>query len=256
MPDALRIAYPPVPNPKKPDFVLPAGTCDTHFHCFGPPDQFPFADTKAYVPAIAPFEHYMNLAAHLGIDRGVVTQPMGHGFDNTIQDVLIRWRRMQGRAALWVPGTDHAGIATQNVVERQLAAEGLSKGDLGREAFVERVWTYVDQTGGQILEQLKAIGCSCDWDRTCFTLDEGLSRAVREIFVRLYEDDLVYRGEYIINWCPRCLTALSNEEAEGAEAEGSLWHLRYPIEDAWAEAASQAAAAGAEADAGSSGDGA
>ena len=139
---------------------------------------------------------------------------MGHGLNNTIQDVLIRWRRMQGRVTLWVPGTDHAGIATQNVVERGLAAEGKTRHDLGRDAFIERVWKHVDLTGDRILGQLKAIGCSCDWTRTRFTLDEGLSRAVREIFVRLYERDLIYRGEYIINWCPRCLTALSNEEAE------------------------------------------
>ncbi|MEQ8328919.1 MAG: valine--tRNA ligase [Longimicrobiales bacterium] len=172
---------------------------------------------------------------------------MGHGLNNTIQDVLIRWRRMQGRASLWVPGTDHAGIATQNVVERQLAAEGKTRDDLGREAFVERVWDFVGETGGAILEQLKSIGCSCDWDRTRFTLDEELNRAVREVFVHLYEKDLIYRGEYIINWCPRCHTALSNEEAEGHETGGSLWHLRYPLaESAWGAAAA-AAEDGAEA---------
>ncbi|MFQ5537056.1 MAG: valine--tRNA ligase [Gemmatimonadota bacterium] len=172
---------------------------------------------------------------------------MGHGLNNTIQDVLIRWRRMQGRAALWVPGTDHAGIATQNVVERRLAAEGQHRDDLGREAFVERVWEFVRETGGVILDQLKAIGCSCDWERTRFTLDPELSRAVREVFVRLYEKGLIYRGKYIINWCPRCHTALSNEEAEGEEAEGRLWHIRYPIaESAW-EAAAAAREAGAEA---------
>jgi valyl-tRNA synthetase len=171
---------------------------------------------------------------------------MGHGLNNTVQDVLIRWRRMQGRAALWVPGTDHAGIATQNVVERQLAAEGCHRDDLGRERFVERVWAFVGETGGTILEQLKAIGASCDWERTRFTLDEELSRAVREVFVHLYEKDLIYRGEYIINWCPRCLTALSNEEAEGAETAGTLWHLRYPLPDSAAEAAAAAAARGAQ----------
>ena len=172
---------------------------------------------------------------------------MGQGLNNTIQDVLIRWRRMQGRTTLWVPGTDHAGIATQNVVERRLAEEGKTRYDLGREAFVQRVWEHVDRTGDRILDQLKAIGCSCDWTRTRFTLDEGLSRAVREIFVRLYEDDLVYRGEYIINWCPRCLTALSNEEAEGSESDGSLWHLRYPLAPGHEEAAAAARAAGAAA---------
>jgi len=156
---------------------------------------------------------------------------MGHGLNNTVQDVLIRWRRMQGRETLWVPGTDHAGIATQNVVERQLAAEGKTRYDLGREAFVERVWEWVRETGSTILRQLEAIGASCDWSRTRFTLDPGLSRAVREVFVRLYEKGLIYRGNYIINWCPRCLTALSNEEAEGEETVGKLYHLRYPLVD-------------------------
>src|SRR4051795_2516741 len=156
---------------------------------------------------------------------------MGHGLNNTVQDVLIRFERMRGRAALWLPGTDHAGIATQNVVERLLAEEGLTRFDLGRDAFVERVWEHVRETGAAILDQLKALGCSADWSRTYFTLDEGLSRAVREVFVRLYEKGLVYRGHYIINWCPRCLTALSNEEAEKEEVDGHLWHLRYPLAD-------------------------
>jgi valyl-tRNA synthetase len=156
---------------------------------------------------------------------------MGHGLNNTVQDVLIRFERMRGRRALWLPGTDHAGIATQNVVERELAQEGLTRFDLGRDAFVERVWAHVRETGAAILEQLKAIGSSADWSRTYFTLDEGLSRAVRETFVRLYEEGLVYRGHYIINWCPRCLTALSNEEVEKNEVDGRLWHLRYPLAD-------------------------
>jgi valyl-tRNA synthetase len=170
---------------------------------------------------------------------------MGHGLNNTVQDVLIRWRRMQGRASLWVPGTDHAGIATQNVVERLLAKEGLHRDDLGREKFVERVWDFVHETGGTILKQLEAIGCSCDWERTRFTLDEDLQRAVREVFVSLYEKGLIYRGEYIINWCPRCLTALSNEEAEGEETEGTLWDLRYPLVDGAGERAAEAASKGA-----------
>jgi valyl-tRNA synthetase len=156
---------------------------------------------------------------------------MGHGLNNTIQDVLIRFERMLGRDAMWIPGTDHAGIATQNVVERQLGNEGLTRQDLGREAFVERVWEWVDTYGNTIIEQLKVIGCSCDWDRTRFTLDPGLSRAVREVFVQLYEKGLIYRGNYIINWCPRCQTALSNEEAEHQEVEGKLWHIRYPLVD-------------------------
>lgn len=154
---------------------------------------------------------------------------MGHGLNDTVQDAVIRFERMRGRQVLWLPGTDHAGIATQNVVERLLAKEGLSRFDLGREAFVERVWTYVRETGTTILQQLRAIGASCDWSRTYFTLDEGLSRAVREAFVRLYDKGLIYRGHYIINWCPRCLTALSNEEAEKHEVPGKIWHLRYPL---------------------------
>jgi valyl-tRNA synthetase len=156
---------------------------------------------------------------------------MGHGLNNTVQDVLVRFERMRGRRALWLPGTDHAGIATQNVVERLLAKEGLTRFDVGRDAFVERVWAYVRETGAAILEQLKAIGSSADWSRTYFTLDDDLSRAVREAFVTLYEQGLVYRGHYIINWCPRCLTALSNEEAEKEETDGKLWHLRYPLAD-------------------------
>ncbi len=156
---------------------------------------------------------------------------MGHGLNNTVQDVLIRFERMRGRRALWVPGTDHAGIATQNVVERLLAHEGLTRFDLGRDAFVERVWAHVRETGAVILDQLKAIGSSADWSRTYFTLDEELSRAVRETFVKLYEQGLVYRGHYIINWCPRCLTALSNEEVEKEEVDGRIWHLRYPLAD-------------------------
>ncbi|MES2303881.1 MAG: valine--tRNA ligase [Gemmatimonadota bacterium] len=155
----------------------------------------------------------------------------GHGLNNTIQDVLIRFERMRGRRALWVPGTDHAGIATQNVVEKILAKEGLTRFDVGREEFVKRVWSFVHETGGQILDQLKALGASCDWSRTYFTLDEDLSRAVREVFVRLHEQGLIYRGKYIINWCPRCLTALSNEEAEKEETDGRIWHLRYPLAD-------------------------
>ena len=153
---------------------------------------------------------------------------MGHGLNHAIQDVLIRWRRMQHYDAVWVPGTDHAGIATQNVVERELAKDGVSRWDLGREAFVERVWEWVHEYGGLILEQQRKIGDSCDWERTRFTLDEGLSRAVREVFVRLYEKGLIYRGEYIINWCPRCRTAIANEEVEHRDEPGKLYHIRYP----------------------------
>ena len=154
---------------------------------------------------------------------------MGHGLNNTVQDILVRWRRMQGWEALWIPGSDHAGIATQNVVERLIAKEGKSRDDLGREAFVARVWAFVNDTGEQIYDQLRAIGCSLDWPRARFTLDDGLSRAVREVFVRLHEKGLVYRGHRIINWCPRCLTALSDEEAEPEETKGKLYHVRYPL---------------------------
>ncbi|HET8625293.1 MAG TPA: valine--tRNA ligase, partial [Gemmatimonadales bacterium] len=156
---------------------------------------------------------------------------MGHGLNNTIQDVLVRFERMRGRATLWVPGTDHAGIATQNVVERLLAKEGRTRFDLGREPFIERVWEYVHETGPVILRQLEALGCSADWSRTYFTFNDALSRAVREAFVTLYEKGLIYRGHYIINWCPRCLTALSNEEAEKEEEDGRIWRLHYPLAD-------------------------
>ncbi len=154
---------------------------------------------------------------------------VGHGLNNIIQDVLIRFERMRGRAAEWLPGTDHAGIATQNVVERLLADEGKTRFDIGREAFVERVWRFVRETGPIILEQLKVIGCSCDWSRTRFTFDEAYSRAVREAFVRLWDERLIYRGHRVIHWCPHCLTALSDEEAEFADETGTLFYIRYPV---------------------------
>jgi len=152
---------------------------------------------------------------------------IGHALNNTLQDILIRARRMQGYVALWMPGTDHAGIATQNVVERQLAEEGLSRHALGREKFVERVWQWKQQSGGTIINQLKKLGASCDWSRERFTMDEGLSDAVKEVFVRLYGEGLIYRSHYIINWCPRCRTALSDLEVEYEETEGKLYHLKY-----------------------------
>ena len=154
---------------------------------------------------------------------------MGHGLNNTVQDVVIRWRRMSGDEALWVPGTDHAGIATQNVVEKQLAKEGKTRFDLGRDAFVARTASYVDDTGGTILSQLKAIGASADWTRTAYTLSPQLSRSVREAFVRLFERGLIYRGHRVIHWCPRCLTSLSDEEAEHHDSNGKLYHISYPI---------------------------
>jgi valyl-tRNA synthetase len=154
---------------------------------------------------------------------------MGHGLNNTVQDVIVRWRRMAGDEALWVPGTDHAGIATQNIIEKQLAAEGKTRFDLGREAFVERTINFVRQTGGQILQQLRAIGASCDWNRTAYTLSPELSIAVREAFVQLHERGLIYRGHRVIHWCSRCLTSLSDEEAEHAEEMGTLYHIAYPL---------------------------
>ncbi|HYX80874.1 MAG TPA: valine--tRNA ligase, partial [Gemmatimonadales bacterium] len=154
---------------------------------------------------------------------------VGHGLNNAIQDVLIRWARMKGTEALWLPGTDHAGIATQNVVERLIAEEGKTRGDLGREAFVRRTEQFVAETGGVILEQLRAIGASADWSRTAYTLSPELSRAVREAFVRLYERGLIYKGYRVIHWCPRCRTSLSDEEAEFNDEAGTLYHIRYPV---------------------------
>ena len=154
---------------------------------------------------------------------------MGHALNNTIQDVLTRWQRMCGCNTVWVPGTDHAGIATQNVVERALKKEGKGRRDLGREKFVERVWQWRQEYGGTIIRQLKKLGSSCDWQREHFTMDADLSDAVAEVFVRLYDKGLIYRGKYIINWCPRCQTALSDEESEHKDTAGKLYHLRYPV---------------------------
>ncbi|BCA53174.1 Valine--tRNA ligase [Nitrospira sp. KM1] len=155
---------------------------------------------------------------------------IGHALNHSLQDILIRWRRMQGWNTLWLPGTDHAGIATQNVVEKQMAAEGLSRESLGRERFIERVWRWKAESGNTIIEQQKKLGESCDWNRLRFTMDEGLSKAVVEGFVRLYEDGLIYRGERLINWCPRCLTALSDIEVEHEETKGKLYLIQYPLE--------------------------
>lgn len=154
---------------------------------------------------------------------------MGHALNATLQDILIRWKRMLGFKTLWLPGTDHAGIATQNVVERELAREGLDRHSLGREAFIERVWKWKAEYGNRIINQLKRIGASCDWSRERFTLDDGLSKAVREVFVRLYEEGLIYRDNRLINWCPRCRTALSDLEVEHEEIEGLLTYIKYPL---------------------------
>ena len=156
---------------------------------------------------------------------------IGHALNNTLQDILTRWRRMSGDAALWLPGCDHAGIATQNVVEKQLAAEGKTRDDVGREAFIERIWDWKKQSGGTIMQQLRRLGASCDWSRERFTMDEGLSRAVREVFVSLYEEGLIYRGDYLVNWCPRCESALSDLEVEHEDAMGALYHLVYKRAD-------------------------
>lgn len=159
---------------------------------------------------------------------GILT--MGHVLNNTIQDILVRWKRMLGFEACWVPGTDHAGIATQNAVEKALAKDGIKRHDLGREKFVERVWQWKQQYGGTIIKQLRKLGTSCDWERERFTMDEGLSDAVKEVFVRMFDKGLIYRGKYIVNWCTFHQTALSDDEVDHAESNGNLWHIRYPIE--------------------------
>ena len=156
---------------------------------------------------------------------------IGHALNNTLQDILVRFKRMEAYNVLWMPGTDHAGIATQNVVEKQLLEEGLDRHSLGREKFIERVWKWKEQSGGTIIGQLKKLGASCDWSRERFTMDEGLSEAVKEVFVRLYQEGLIYRSHYIINWCPRCQTALSDLEVEHHEVSGKLYHLKYPLKE-------------------------
>ncbi|MBI4546461.1 MAG: valine--tRNA ligase [Ignavibacteriae bacterium] len=160
---------------------------------------------------------------------GILT--MGHVLNNTIQDIFIRWKRMQGYETLWMPGTDHAGIATQNVVERELLKQGKTRHDLGREVFLKRVWLWKEEYGGTIIEQLRKLGTSCDWQRERFTMDEGLSEAVQEIFIRLYNKGLIYRGKYIINWCPKDHTAISDDEVNFAEHQTNLWYIKYPIKD-------------------------
>ena len=164
---------------------------------------------------------------------------IGHTLDHTIQDIMARWKRMQGHDVLWLPGTDHAGIATQNVVEKQLAKEGTSRIEVGREEFERRVWKWKEEYGGRILQQMRREGLTVDWTRERFTLDEGLSKAVRRVFVDLYEQGLVYRGEYLVNWCPRCGTAISDLEVKHRETQGSLWRLRYRLKSEDGEASAQ-----------------
>ncbi len=186
-----------------------------------------WAETNLFHAEARPGEPYFSLVIPPPNVTGALH--IGHMFEHSIIDAQIRWRRMLGVNTLWLPGTDHAGISTQIMVERQLKEEGLTRHDLGREKFEARVWQWKEQYGGRILEQMKRAGVSVDWTRLRFTLDPGLSRAVREAFVRLYEKGLIYRGEYMVNWCPRCQTALSDLEAISEETDGFLWHIRYPV---------------------------
>ena len=156
---------------------------------------------------------------------------IGHALDNTLQDCLIRWQRMQGLNTLWMPGTDHAGIVTELIMERKLAEEGLSRNEIGREKFIERMWQWKEESAGYIVSQLQQLGCSCDWERERFTLDEGLSKAVRTAFVKLFNQGLIYRDTYMVNWCPQCHTAVSNLEVEPIEIDGNFYHIRYPVID-------------------------
>src|SRR5512141_1990491 len=154
---------------------------------------------------------------------------MGHMLEHTESDIVVRWHRMKGDLTLWIPGTDHAGIATQMLVERQLASEGVNRRQIGRDKFLERVWQWREHYGGTILKQMKRLGTSVDWDREYFTMDERLSRAVKEVFVRLYDEGLIYRGTYIINWCPRCGTAISDLEVVHEDTPGKIYEIRYPV---------------------------
>src|SRR5256714_3582756 len=230
----------PISNPIPPSPAPPAPA--------SPPDDFPAQCDPAATEAVI-YERWQQAgcfvadaarSSRVGGDREpwtIVLPPpnvtailhVGHGLNATVQDVLIRWARMKELEVLWVPGTDHAGIATQNIIERQLADEGLTRQDLGREKFVERTTAFVDKTGGTILQQLRAIGASADWSRTAYTMSTELSFAVREAFVQLYERGLIYRGHRVINWCPRCLTSLSDEEAEPEQTTGTLYHVSYPV---------------------------
>ena len=156
---------------------------------------------------------------------------MGHALDETLQDILIRFRRMQGYSALWLPGTDHASIATEAKIVEAMKQEGVTKEDIGRDGFMKRAWEWKEKYGGTIISQLKKLGSSCDWDRERFTLDEGCSKAVKEVFVKLYNEGLIYRGERMINWCPNCKTSISDAEVDFAEKDGNFWHIRYPLAD-------------------------
>ena len=185
-------------------------------------------DDKAFAPSEDGRDHFTIVMPPPNV-TGILH--MGHALNNTLQDIIIRYKRMTGCRTLWVPGTDHAGIATQNVVERQLAKEGLRRQDLGREKFIERTWTVKHKHHAIISSQLKKMGCSCDWDHERFTMDEGLSRAVREAFVTLYERGLIYKGKYLVNYCPKCGTALADDEVEYENMPGKLYDVRYPYAD-------------------------
>jgi valyl-tRNA synthetase len=207
-------ARPPTPLPDRYD---PRQAEDAWYRVWEERGYFradPFSKARPYCIVIPP----PNVTGSLHI---------GHALNNTLQDILVRWKRMEGFNVLWQPGTDHAGIATQVVVERQLAAEGTSREALGREAFVQRVWKWREESGGTILRQLRRLGASCDWERERFTMDPGLSAAVREVFVRLWEEGLIYRGDYIVNWCPRCQTVLSDLEVEYEDRTAELYYIKY-----------------------------
>lgn len=198
--------------------VYDPSTTEQKWHRFWEESYLFHADENAEAPPFCIVIPPPNVTGSLHI---------GHALNNTLQDILSRWKRMEGFNVLWLPGTDHAGIATQNVVERQLLQEGVDRHQVGRERFIQRVWLWREESGGTIIEQLKRLGASCDWARERFTLDEGLSVAVREVFVRLFEEGLIYRGDYIIHWCPRCRTALSDLEVEYKELDGNLYFVRY-----------------------------
>ncbi|HUB01894.1 MAG TPA: class I tRNA ligase family protein, partial [Terriglobales bacterium] len=187
------------------------------FHVETPPPAQPGAPTQPVFTLLLPPP---NVTGRLH---------MGHMLNQTQMDIMVRWHRMRGFLTLWLPGTDHAGIATQMMVERQLSKEGKKRRDLGREKFIERVWEWKREYGGAILDQMKRLGASVDWGREYFTMDDNLSHAVREVFVRLYERGLIYRGKYIVNWCPRCETAISDLEVKHEEVPGKLWEIRYPV---------------------------
>lgn len=202
--------------PKAYDFT----EVESHWYKFWEENGFFHADAKSPKPPFSIVIPPPNVTGQLH---------MGHALNDTLQDILCRYKRLKGFEVLWVPGTDHAGIATQNVVERQLAQDGLTRHEIGREEFLRRVWDWRSKYGGIIINQLKRLGSSCDWARERFTMDEGLSRAVRQVFVSLYKEGLIYRGKRMINWCPRCMTALANIEVEGEDLDSFLYHIRYPL---------------------------